>query len=67
MIAFLETANLEVKYRLLCVKKCSRYCYLSSPKFYILSFQNVGVEDINVSAPKDDKSYPEIKAHLSFY
>lgn len=67
MKAFLEDTNLEIKNRILFVKTGSRYSYFSSPKFYILSFQNVGVEDINVFAPKDDESYPEIKVHLSFY
>lgn len=67
MSAFLEDTNLEVKNRMLFTKRGSRHSYLSVPKFYILSFQNVGVEEIDVSAPQDGKSYPEIKARLSFY
>lgn len=65
--AFLEDTNLEVKNRILFVKRGSRHGYFSAPQFYILSFQNVGIEELIIPAPEDDKSYPKIKARLSFY
>lgn len=67
MKAFLEDTNLEVKNRLLFTTLGSRHSYFSAPGFYILSFQNVGIKKLEVSAPKDSKSYPEITAELNFY
>ena len=67
MKAFLEDTNLEVKNRILFVKRGSSHSYFSAPKFYILSFQNVGIKQIEISSPKDNSSYPEITAELNFY
>ena len=67
MKAFLEDTNLEVKNRLLFTSLGSRHSYFSAPGFYILSFQNVGIKKLEVPAPKDNSSYPEITAELNFY
>ena len=67
MTAFLEDTNLEVKNRILFTTRGSKHNYFSIPGFYILSFKNVGIEELNISSPQDDKSYPEIKACLNFY
>lgn len=67
MKAFLEDTNLEVKNRILFTQRGSKHSYLSAPGFYILSFKNVGVEDLEVFAPEEDRSYPKINARLSFY
>lgn len=67
MKQFLEATRLEVKNRLLFTDFGSRFNLLRAPGFYILSFQNIGIEDIAVSFAANSKSYPLIKIRLGFY
>lgn len=67
MKKFLENTRLEVKNRLLFVSKGSRHNYLRAPGFYVLSFQNIGIEKLKVKSPVSGKAYPQIQIQLDFY
>lgn len=67
MERFLEDTSLEVKNRLLFTGRGSRHKYLSAPGFYVLSFQNTGIEELRVEAPVDKHSYPPVHIRLGFY
>mgnify|MGYP004652024153 FL=1 len=64
---FLEATRLEVKNHLLFTDHGCRFNLLRAPGFYVLSFQNVGIEDIEVSPALNNQSYPQIAIRLGFY
>lgn len=67
MERFLEDTSLEVKNRLLFTGRGSRHKYLSAPGFYVLSFQNAGIDELRVDSPADRETYPLIHIRLGFY
>ena len=65
--SFMENTRLEVKNRLLFTDKGKRYNFLRAPGFYVLSFQNIGINDLSVKLPENKKSYPLINIRLGYY
>ena len=58
---FVEETGLNIKNSVSFSKKDCKFCYLSSPSFYILGFNNVGIELLEVN-----RSIPQIKILLGF-
>ncbi|MBE6445456.1 MAG: hypothetical protein E7019_05365 [Alphaproteobacteria bacterium] len=49
MRRFMENTGLSVKNSLVFSKKGCKFCYLSSPRFYVLGFNNVGINKLKVN------------------